>query len=620
MMAGTARLRIAAVVAASTCLVAFAGLAGAASVEEAPSEAGLEGLAAAARATTDAGQTASLAAPHAVIESSHRVDIGNLFVFGDSYSRLKRKRFPNWAEQLQGGDYAGNLRGFAISGAQANSASSIPFSREINNWRNSRIPFRSGDATVVYFGYNDIDSATTTFNPSRAGYNSGMQALVGKGANSGGRKIYVVMPHDWGSTPAYNRTRQAGDLRAKTKLWDSFVKGLPSRYANTVAVDLFTPIDRVLAHPGQYGFKNVKTADPGHSATTALYDDDYHFGQHGQRIIEQTMLNYMSRSAEYVNGLAMTGRLQSRRQEDVASGLRRGLAALDEAQQPLGLAAFPVGESALPQTLQDGDTSRAQFSQAFDPDHRDGGAGLNYALADGTMFGMTFSSYDDATDNQRRAGLATSSVRSDAISFYLDQKLGVFELGTDLFYSKDHHQKLEYDEVAGQHDRAGFDGRTVSLSERLGYPVHRQGMVLTPWAGVSYQMQQVDGFTIANPFVSDQTYSGTQVADTLASVGLDASLDPIALGEGTSLTLFGGLSYTHGLIQDDYRVRIKEAAFDNAQEETIDRPQTRTLGLNLGSSLHMGNDFSLDAGLGVDHDLATGTAEAGRIGITYRFF
>ena len=34
----------------------------------------------------------------------------------------------------------------------------------------------------------------------------------------------------------------------------------------------------------------------------------------------------------------------------------------------------------------------------------------------------------------------------------------------------------------------------------------------------------------------------------------------------------------------------------------------------------MGNDFSLDAGLGVDHDLATGTAEAGRIGITYRFF
>ena len=584
-----------------------------------PIEAGLEGLAAAARADTDAGQTASVAAPRAVIESGSRVDIGNLFVFGDSYSRLKRKRFPNWAEQLQGGGYAGNLRGFAISGAQANSASSIPFSREISKWRNSGIPFRSSDATVVYFGYNDIDSATTTFNPSRAGYTSGMQALVAKGANDAGRKIYVVMPHDWGSVPAYNRTGKAGDLRAKTKLWDSFVKSLPNKYANTVAVDLFTPIDRVLADPGQYGFNNVKTADPGHSATTALYDDDYHFGQHGQKIIEQTMLNYMSRSAEYANGLAMTAKLQSRRQGDVADGLALGLAALDE-EQALGVTAFPVGISALPQAPQDGDRSRAQFSQAFNPDQRDGGAGLNYALPDGTMFGMTFSSYDDATDDQRRAGLATSSVRSDAISFYLDQKLGAFEVGTDLFYSKDRHQKVEYDEVAGQHDRAGFDGRTVSLSERLGYPVRHQGMVLTPWAGVSYQMQQVDGFTIANPFVSDQTYSDTQVADTLASIGLDARLDPIALGEGANLTLFGGLSYTHGLIQDDYKVKIKEAAFDNVQEETIDRPQTRTIGLNLGGSLHMGNDLSLDAGVGIDHDLATGTAEAGRVGVTYRFF
>ena len=157
------------------------------------------------------------------------------------------------------------------------------------------------------------------------------------------------------------------------------------------------------------------------------------------------------------------------------------------------------------------------------------------------MFGMTFSSYDDATENQRRAGLATSSVRSDAISFYLDQKLGVFELGTDLFYSKDHHQKLEYDEVAGQHDRAGFDGRTVSLSERLGYPVHRQGMVLTPGRGSPTRCTG-RRFHDCQP-VRLRSDLFRHPGGRHAGLGrLDASLDPIALGEGTSLTLFGGLS------------------------------------------------------------------------------
>ena len=614
-----ASLRSAVVLLGTSCMVALGGPSWATSVEDAPDAAGMDGLAAATRAAAQAGPVGNAAAPRAVIESGSKVDIGNLFVFGDSYSRLRRKPFPNWAEQLKNDGNVGNLRGYAISGAQANSGASPNLAQEITAWRNAKVPFRSGDATVVYFGYNDIDSNYASFNNSRNGYFAAMNALIGKGANAGGRDIYVAMVHDWGSVPAYNgNAHEAASYRSQTKLWNSFVKNLPSRYANTVAVDLFTPIDRVLANPGQYGFNNVRTADPKHSATTALYDDEYHFGQHGQHIIEQTMLNYMSRSAEYANGLAMTERLQGRRQQDVSTGLGVGLAALGE--EPLGLSAFPVGLSALPETAPGGDASRAQFAQAFSADRRDGGGGLNYALADGTMFGMTFSSYDDTSSNERQAGLATSSVHSDAISFYLNQKLGAFELGTDFSYSKDHHQKLEYDDVAAQHDRAGFDGTTMALAQRLGYPLRHQGMVLTPWAGVSYQMQQVDGFTIANPFVSDQTYSSTQVADTMAAMGLDARLDPIALGERASLTLFGGLSYTHGLVQDDYKVRIKEAAFNNVQDETIDRPQTRTLGLNLGGSLRMGADLSLDAGMAVDHDLATGTAEAGRIGVTYRFF
>ena len=37
------------------------------------------------------------------------------------------------------------------------------------------------------------------------------------------------------------------------------------------------------------GFTNVTTADHKHAATTALYDDEFHVGQHGQAIIADTI-------------------------------------------------------------------------------------------------------------------------------------------------------------------------------------------------------------------------------------------------------------------------------------------------------------------------------------------
>ena len=321
MMAGTARLRIAAVVAASTCLVAFAGLAGAASVEEAPSEAGLEGLAAAARATTDAGQTASLAAPHAVIESSHRVDIGNLFVFGDSYSRLKRKRFPNWPSSCRA------VITPAICAALPSAVrrpTAPPRFRSPARSTTGAIPAsRSAPATPP----SSISAITTSTAPRPPSIRRA-PATIAACRRSWARVRTAAAARSTSSCRTTGAARRPTTAPARPGTFGPRPSsGTPSSRAcragtrTPVAVDLFTPIDRVLAHPGQYGFKNVKTADPGHSATTALYDDDYHFGQHGQRIIEQTMLNYMSRSAEYVNGLAMTGRLQSRRQEDVASGL-----------------------------------------------------------------------------------------------------------------------------------------------------------------------------------------------------------------------------------------------------------------------------------------------------------
>ena len=54
-------------------------------------------------------------------------------------------------------------------------------------------------------------------------------------------------------------------------------------------VDVFAAIDRVLRDPRAYGFTNVTTADRARSATTALYREPFHVGQHGQEIIAQTI-------------------------------------------------------------------------------------------------------------------------------------------------------------------------------------------------------------------------------------------------------------------------------------------------------------------------------------------
>ena len=62
-----------------------------------------------------------------------------------------------------------------------------------------------------------------------------------------------------------------------------------AHHAGATPVDVFAAIDRVLAHPGRYGFTNVTTADRAHAATTALYDDEFHVGQHGQAIIADTI-------------------------------------------------------------------------------------------------------------------------------------------------------------------------------------------------------------------------------------------------------------------------------------------------------------------------------------------
>ena len=127
---------------------------------------------------------------------------------------------------------------------------------------------------------------------------------------------------------------------------------------------------------------------------------------------------------------------------------------------------------------------------------------------------------------------------------------------------------------------ASFAGWTGTVAQRVGLPLRAGGgLTVTPWAGLAYARQAADGFTLEDPGLGEQRYSGVAVGEATASLGVDGELAPVRLGGGAWLRLRGGLSYTQGLVRDDYRVRV--AALGAEHEETVGQPATRAVGLRL---------------------------------------
>ena len=205
-----------------------------------------------------------------------------LTVFGDSYSIPVHDGARDWPLLLRAQGLVGRIDDFARFGATAWSGWHINFAQQLQRWRRAGRPL---GVTVVYLGFNDIG---VNLARSRADYQAGVDELVAAGAASGGNRLLLVEPHDVGSTPLFNRTAKRGYLRRQTEDWDGFV-AFTAHHAGAAPVDVFGAIDRVLANPGRYGFTNVTTADHAHAATTALYADQFHVGQHGQEIIADTI-------------------------------------------------------------------------------------------------------------------------------------------------------------------------------------------------------------------------------------------------------------------------------------------------------------------------------------------
>src|SRR6478736_6659764 len=157
-----------------------------------------------------------------------------LTVFGDSYSIPVHDGARDWPLLLRARGVVGRI---------------INFAQQLQRWRRAGRPL---GVTVVYLGFNDIG---VNLARSRADYQTGIDELVAAGATSGGNRLLLVQPHDVGSTPLNNRTAKRGFLRRQTEDWDGFV-AFTAHHVGAVPVDVLGAIDRVLAHPGRYGFTN----------------------------------------------------------------------------------------------------------------------------------------------------------------------------------------------------------------------------------------------------------------------------------------------------------------------------------------------------------------------------
>ncbi len=604
--------------------------------------------------------------PYASYGSDHPDKLGRLFVFGDSYSdpfdpqrscqprRGKAKDVclePDaiWSNRLMaaaGGDpedvisYArgkasavntnpyflsgnanddglGNDR-VAGDGIDSNfNERDNTFKTQVDQWKADAHVLRGNDLTIVYMGYNDIISDGDLWRSQRD-YAAQVDELRKAGAASKGRRLFVTLVHDWGSVPK-ELASETSFGTSRTEQLNRRLAGMVNHRDNVVAVDMFTVFERIVADPGRYGFTNVTTADAVKSDSAALYFDKSHFGARGQEILAQVYNHYLTRGWDWANTLQAGSAATQQLQNDIAEGLTLALGA-QAPEQRQGFSTFFVGDPDAAvldaYELDTADPSRSGFTRLTQSRRPDTGLGFNYALENGTTFGLVMSRYGSDSDYENGVTASRLDSQSDAVSLYLNTQIAGIDLSSTASFADDHYSHSNVDTLVGERSAASHGGRTMTLSQTASKAIRLGDAWLQPWLNITHTRQKIDGYTISNPYVSDVTYSGAEVSDTQASLGLAATADRIALDHGFGLTLTGGLSYTRSLSLDDYEVRVSEQALGGLdQTETIEREDYETFGLRLGSVLDMGEKLSLSA----DYALTKQTGVDANHAITARF-
>ena len=543
------------------------------------------------------------------------VKVDRTFVFGDSYSVTLRDGNRNWINFVKADGRTGAYSNFAVSGATAGSDTAKSFKDQVDAFAAQDRRANGGDLTVAYFGYNDLhlrDDLSASF----ADYKTGLNRLISLGATGRDQRLFVTMLHDWGRNP-----RNEDDLRQYVIQWNKWVADYANNKDRVVAVDMFTPFERIYGNPSKYGFDNVATVDAAHSDSTALYYDSAHFGERGQDIIAQVYEYYLTRGWDFSNTLKAGSEATAELNRDLDAGKVFSLA---DSGQPLQFFSLGGG-NADPGTIpvrgpQTG--FRSQFAQ----ERQDGGIGLQYGLHDGFQVGVAFGDYSAQSRMERQLSQNEAQVQQRSVSIFSDADLGdAGMLGrwhsrTRVTAGRNDIVSLAGDDLIGSRNRAQTEGRSYGIGQRFAGAIRADGMWLTPSVSVDYSRQEVDGYRIANDYVGDTIYSGSAADELWATLGLAARLDPLDLGDDHFLGLTGHASWARSLIRDDHVVDIRQAGlFSQHTREVIEQEQEDIVAMGFDGTLSVGAHADLSAGYGLTMRTGEDDDHAVRIGFTWRF-
>ncbi len=531
------------------------------------------------------------------------VRVKRAIVFGDSYSvRNPLQPFDPWPTKLRDQGLFARLDNYARGGTTADDSRYRSFKDEVDNFEAADGSFRKGDLTVVYLGYNDINTGRD-LDQSKTVMRRELERLRSLGAIAGDRRMFLMLLHDWSRNPGGKPFQ-----RAQVRDWNGYLANYANGRSRVIAVDLFTLIERVFANPGRFGFTNVTTADPANSDSTALYYDDLHFGPAGQKLIAGLVEHYLTRGWDWANSLNAGSASSARLEQDIDNGLLNALALLGSDDRETRFFAFSVGAEG---TADAG--PNAAFALPFDQQStafrtetiERGGAGLAWRLSPRTTLAIAFARNGETVEQSHDDVDQRASVLSDGFGLELRTARGGLQFRSHALWTRDTHEQRFYDSAFRESSRALAEGTSWSIGQTISWPHRLAFGTLTPWGDITLRRQSIDGYSLADPYLGEIRFGDAQAYESLASFGLSLNSDPVLLKEGGALTFGASFGYTRSLSQEDWRVEITEGLV--TREETVARSPTGRIEAGAEMRLELGDALALSATYNASHDAMAGT-------------
>ena len=539
------------------------------------------------------------------------VHVNTMRVFGDSYSDPSYTGSigtSNWSQLLVGKGLATTNKNYAIGGARASSGEVRAFDQQLNTALGSGGAIADGDLTVVYLGHNDIGRTGSPDGLVNAttGYKAGISRLVAAGAANDNRRIFVTQLSNWGRAPGVS-----DGTDHQVRAWNTMLAGIANENANIIAVDMYTPFERVFANPTAYGFNNVTTAGGSSSASSALFYDTIHYGSRGQEIISRVYQHYLTRGWDWANSVSAGADASAQLSADIDAGtLVLGYSLGNRAERALqsGFRLLPLGVTETnplsPSTSQASQVFRPFSQQVSFSQSAPSGLALDFGLGNGEKanegrLGMAVFQYQQAKSLASAQDRQARQYTSNALSAYWHQPMAGLMFSAQMSHLNLAFANQSQDEFVNLNLQNESKGDTWSMVNKLRYPMQSGGVSITPWVSLTGQSHNLDAAQLSSLYTTDVKYGSTRMNELLSSVGFDVQTSPFYLGGGKKLQLGGSLHHTSSLYRDAITVSMEEAGSPGVvQSEVFQSSRINRTQLALQATLDVAKQIQLRATYG----------------------